>query len=126
MLIRIEASQLPGREWGQAPGFPGCRNIHVGVQRRERCEEFLDLQPGDAAAATRALEATARATASGWDLRGPYVQGRPGGRFICLSWGTVDDGVFTTFRRGKLWFNGITPAVLYTAVEQGCSSADSA
>ena len=77
--------------------MPGYGNIHVGVQWRERCEELLDLQLGDAAAATRALKVAASATASGWDLRGPYVQGRPGRRFIYLPWGTVDDGAFTTF-----------------------------
>jgi hypothetical protein len=31
----------------------------------------------------------------------------------------VEDGVFATFLRAKLWFNGITPEILNTAVEQG-------
>src|SRR3712207_7715141 len=33
MLLRIEASRLPGRRCAPAPGFPGYREIHVGVQR---------------------------------------------------------------------------------------------
>jgi hypothetical protein len=120
VLIRIEASELPGRECGQAPGFPGYRNIHVGVQRRERRDELVGLHPGDAPAATWELEATATASDAGWDLRGPYVQGRPGGRFVYLSWGTVDQAkMFTMFRRAKLWFDGIAPDVLDAAVKHG-------
>ncbi len=53
----------------------------------------------------------------GVDLKGPYIQGPPGGRFIYLSWGTVDDaGGFTLFRRAKLWFDAIPPAVIDRAV----------
>ncbi|MFD1930896.1 DUF5990 family protein [Nonomuraea mangrovi] len=120
MLIRIEASDLPGRECGQAPGFPGYRNIHVGVQRRDRRDELLDLHPGDAPSAVWELEATATRGETGWDLRGPFVQGRPGGRFVYLSWGTVDDaGVFSMFRRAKLWLEGVPAGVLEGAVSAG-------
>jgi hypothetical protein len=66
------------------------------------------------------LEVIATATDAGWDLRGPYVQGGPGGRFVYLSWGTVDDaGTFHMFRRAKLWFDGIDPDVLAAAVGGG-------
>ncbi|MFI0448864.1 DUF5990 family protein [Actinomadura sp. 6N118] len=120
MLVRIEASDLPGRDCGRAPGFPGYRNIHVGVQRRERPSEILDLSPGDARSAVWELEVTATPKETGWDLRGPYVQGRPGGRFVYLAWGTVDDaGVFLMFRRAKVWFDGIEPGVLDAAVASG-------
>jgi Family of unknown function (DUF5990) len=102
------------------PGFPGYRDIHVAVQRRDRRDELLDLQPGDAPSATWELRVEAIQAESGWDLRGPYVQGRPGGRFVYLSWGTVaDDSAFTMFRRAKLWFDGIDPDVLAVAVEGG-------
>ncbi|WP_352231821.1 DUF5990 family protein [Microtetraspora sp. NBRC 16547] len=37
------------------------------------------------------LEVTATRREPGWDLRGPFVQGRPDGRFVYLSWGAVDD-----------------------------------
>ncbi|GAA4636952.1 hypothetical protein GCM10023196_088850 [Actinoallomurus vinaceus] len=120
MLIRIEASQLPGRDCGQAPGFPGYRNIHVGVQRRDRPAELLDLHPGDAPSAAWELEVTTTATETGWDLRGPYVQGRPGSRFVYLSWGAVNsDGHFAMFRRAKLWFDAIGLDVLDAAVSSG-------
>ncbi|MEU9890117.1 DUF5990 family protein [Sphaerisporangium sp. NPDC051011] len=113
VLIRIEGRDLPGRDCPQAPNFPGYRNIHVGVQRRDRPGELLGLHPGDAPDVVWELEVTATRTESGWDFRGPYVQGRPGGRFVYLSWGTVDDaGAFSTFRRAKLCFDGIPEAVL--------------
>ncbi|WP_433436856.1 DUF5990 family protein [Nonomuraea sp. CA-141351] len=119
MLVRIEASQLPGRECGQAPGFPGYRNIHVGVQRRDRRQEILGLCPGDAASAVWELEVIATPAETGWDLRGPYVQGRPGGRFVYVSWGVVEGEVFTMFRRAKLWFDGVAPDILDAAVRGG-------
>jgi Family of unknown function (DUF5990) len=119
VLVRIEASELPGRECGQAPGFQGYHNIHVGVQRRDRPQEILSLRPGDAASAVWELEVTATPAASSWDLRGPYVQGGPGGRFVYLSWGVVEGGVFAMFRRAKLCFDGITPETLDAAVRGG-------
>jgi hypothetical protein len=120
MLIRIEGSRLPGLTCGQAPGFPGYRNIHVGVQRRDRRQKLLGLRPGDASSAVWELECTPTPSEAGWDLTGPYVQGRPGDRFVYLSWGAVDDaGTFMMFRRAKLFFDAIGPDVLAAAVERG-------
>lgn len=120
MLIRIEAFGLPGRECAQAPGSPGYHNIHVGVQRRGRRDELLDLTPGDAPSATWTLEMSVKRTESGWDLLGPFVQGGPSGRFVYLSWGTVDEaGTFSMFRRAKLWLDAVPEDVLHKAVTSG-------
>ncbi|MGK5555359.1 DUF5990 family protein [Actinomadura kijaniata] len=120
MLVRIEASHLPGRECGLGPKGVAYRNIHVGVQRRDRCAEILNPHPGDALSAVWELEVTATASGAGRDVRGPYVQGRPGGRFVYLSWGTVDEaGEFTMFRRAKLWFDGVASDVWEAAVADG-------
>ena len=52
MQIRIEASDLPGKSCGPSRDSPGGHhNIHVGVQRRNRRDELLDLVPGDAPSA---------------------------------------------------------------------------
>ncbi|MDI2125739.1 DUF5990 family protein [Yinghuangia seranimata] len=119
--LRIDAVDLPGTACPPAPGFPGYDNIHVAVQRRERPTELLGLTPGDAASASWALECTATPVDAGLDLKGPYVQGRPGGRFVYLSWGSLDDaGTVTMFRRAKLWLDGGVPAdVLAAAVDTG-------
>jgi hypothetical protein len=54
------------------------------------------------------------------DVTGPYIQGRRGGRFIYLSWGTVDDaGAFTLFRRAKLMLDAVEPATLDAARRYG-------
>lgn len=121
MLIHIEATGLPGRSCGPSPESPGgYTGIHVGVQRRGRPDELLDLHPGDASSASWTLECTATAVPAGFDLTGPHIQGRPGGRFVYLSWGTVDDsGVFTLFRRAKLMLAAVPPGVLDTAVRSG-------
>jgi hypothetical protein len=121
MLVRIEGSSLPGRACGPSPDSPsGYHNIHVGVPRRGRPDELLGLVSGDAPSVVWELEVTATPVEGGWDLRGPFVQGRPGGRFVYLSWGTVDaDGGFTMFRRAKLLFNSVDPRVLAAAVAGG-------
>src|SRR5579872_5094474 len=102
--IRIEGTDLPGRSCGPSPDRPeGHHNIHVGVPRRGRPDELLGLTSGDAAAATWTLVCTAAPTAGGVDVKGPHIQGRPDGRFIYLSWGTVDKaGTFRLFKRSKL------------------------
>ncbi|GAA3766299.1 DUF5990 family protein [Streptomyces chiangmaiensis] len=123
MRIRIDADHLPGLTCPPgvpAGGGPVYRNIHVAVQRRDRRTELLDPQPGDASSATWSLECTTTASATGTDVRGPYVQGRPGERFIYLSWGTVDEvGAFTMFRRAKLMLDAIPAEILDAAARGG-------
>jgi Family of unknown function (DUF5990) len=119
--IRIEGTDLPGRSCGPSPDAPGgYHNIHVGVQRRNRRDELLGLVAGDASSAIWTLECNVTRSATDVDLKGPYIQGPPGGRFIYLSWGTVDDATqFTLFRRAKLWLGGIPPNVLDRALDGG-------
>jgi hypothetical protein len=121
MQIRIEATDLPGHSCGPSPERPGGHHgIHVAVQRRGRPGELLGLTPADADSAAWTIEAAAAAGPDGTDLKGPYIQGPPGGRFIYLSWGTVsDDQPFTMFRRAKLWLEGLDPAVLDQAAKTG-------
>jgi hypothetical protein len=120
--ITITGTSLPGRSCGPGPQRPdGHGNVHVAVQRRGRPAELLGLVPGDAPEASWTLDATVTRTAAGGiDLRGPYIQGPPGGRFIYLSWGTVDQpGRFDMFRRAKLWLEAVPPPVLAAAADRG-------
>jgi hypothetical protein len=58
------------------PVLPG---VTVGVQRgRDVVQEF----PADGSDVTWVLDAALVGT----ELREPYIQGRPGGRFVYLSW----------------------------------------
>ncbi|MEU9449109.1 DUF5990 family protein [Streptomyces sp. NPDC048277] len=122
MHIRIDATDLPGRSC-PAPADSGVseyRAIHVAVQRRNRPAELLDPQPGDAVSACWTLPCTTAVSAGGVDIKGPYVQGGPGGRFVYLSWGTVDaDGAFTMFRRAKLMLGAVPDPVVEAAVRAG-------
>lgn len=118
--VRIEASGLPGRDWD--PGGQGApqRNIYVGVQSRATPVGLLGLHPGDAPSALWEFHATAHPTGGGTDVRGPYIQGRPGGRFIYLAWGSVDDaGAFSMFMRAKLMLDAVDPATLEAACRHG-------
>jgi Family of unknown function (DUF5990) len=114
--IRIEGSDLPGRSCHAAPNFPGYENIHVAVQKRGKPNELLGLTPGDA----KSVEWTFDCDVQGVDIKGPYIQGRPGDRFIYLSWGSVDDdGTFLMFRRAKLMLDAVDPSVIAKAQRSG-------
>lgn len=118
--IHIEGSRLPGRACGPGGDFDGYENIHVGVQRKDRPGELLGLLPGDAPSAAWTLDCAAAAGPDGVEISGPYVQNRLGGRFVYLSWGTVDEnGLFSMFRRAKLMFSDIDADILRAAARSG-------
>jgi hypothetical protein len=119
--IRIDASDLPGNSCGPSPDSPGgYHRIHVGVQRRNKPGELLGLVAADAGSASWTLDCSATSSPAGIDLTGRYLQGTPGGRFIYLSWVTLDDGdSVTMFRRAKLMLAAVPAAVLDAAVDQG-------
>src|SRR5690242_13749985 len=89
--------------------------VHVGVQRKA---EVVDRVPADAPGATWHLEVTSREIDGLLDVRGPWVHGRPGARFLYLSWGAVTGERFEMFRRAKLMFGDI-PADLLRAAHDG-------
>ncbi len=113
MQLQIVGTTLPGRDCGANGNFPGYTNIHVGLQRENKPAELLDLHPGDAARAIWTVDCAV----DGADVRGPYIQGPPGGRFVYLSWGAVDDGVFSMFRRAKLMLEDVPADVLAAATK---------
>ncbi|MEW1908815.1 DUF5990 family protein [Kitasatospora sp. NPDC085895] len=120
MELRIDATDLPGRDCAPGPALPGATGIHVGVPRRGRPQDLLGLQPGDAPSASWTLRCTAVRGPRGVDLRGPHLQGGPYARFVHLSWGTVDGaGGFTMFRRAKLMLDAVAPETVEAAVASG-------
>ena len=118
MDVRIVGIDLPGRAWGDlGPGGCPYRNIHVGVQRRR---EVVETFPGDADRAVWDLTVDVVDAGGEVDLRGPYVQGRRGARFLYLSWGTVDeDGRFEMFRRAKLMLDALDGPTVRAAARPG-------
>ena len=114
MQIRIIGSDLPGRNCPPGHNFPGYPNVHVGMQTKRRPPELLNLTPGDATEVTWTVDCEVK----GSDVRGPYIQGRPGDRFIYLNWGSVDgDGRMDMFRRAKLMLDGVPADVLAKAAK---------
>lgn len=104
--LRIVGRDLPGRS------FAGLGNVHCGVQRGS---DAVDLVPGDADVATFEVPLTVADD----DLRGPFVHGRRGARFVYLSWGDVDDaGCFHMFRRAKISVDGL-PGDVAAAIRSG-------
>src|ERR1700722_11953743 len=119
-LIRFEAHALPGRFCGPSPERPeGHDGIEVGVQRKNKPGELMGQVSADAESVTWELDAT-RVTSDIADFRGPYISGPPGGRFIYLSWGVVEEpGSFEMFRRAKIMFDGIPAEGMAAAQTSG-------
>jgi hypothetical protein len=120
VLIRIEAHDLPGRSCKPSPERPrGHHGIEVGVQRKNKPGELMGRVSADVASVTWELEATPVSSDLA-DFRGPYISGPPGGRFVYLSWGVVEEpGGFEMFRRAKIMFDGIPADVLTAARVSG-------
>ena len=115
MRIRIEGSDLPGRRGGAEADGLRRNNVQVGVQCRA---EVVDRFPADAESATWEFEVGSREVDGLLDVGGPYVHGRPGARFLYLSWGAVDGAEFAMVRRTKLMF-GDVPTELLRAAHDG-------
>ena len=117
MRIRIEGSDLPGGRAGAEADVLRLGNVHVGVQRKA---DVVDRVSADAAAATWEFDVASREVDGLLDVGGPWVHGRPGARFLYLSWGAVgDDESFAMFRRAKLMFADIPTEVLRAAHDGG-------
>jgi hypothetical protein len=93
VLLTIRGVDLPGRRPGRHV------DVHVGLQVRR---EPVDLVPADATEAQWTVELDVVDRGGAADFRGPAVQGRPGERFVYLTWSEVHDGAFTMFRRLKI------------------------
>ena len=105
MKIRIEGYDLPPSAGA---------HVRVGVQRLKAVEQLATM---DTERLAWDLEATVHRDAAGAiDLRGPYVHGRRGDRFLYLSWGTANGGgTVTMFRRAKLMLAVVDDAILEAA-----------
>lgn len=84
-------------------GCPMLPGVTVGLQRGT---DVVDEHHADGSDIRWRLEAR---LLPGPDLRGPYVHGRPGGRFLYLSWSRGGDG---TFRRAKLMLDAVPEDLL--------------
>ncbi|MBO3738868.1 DUF5990 family protein [Actinoplanes flavus] len=114
MRMRIEGDELPGRSGAPQAEALRLGGVEVGVQRRQ---EVVDRVPVHADRAVWELDVDVREKDEGLvDVGGPWVHGRPGARFLYLSWGATGDGSFAVFRRAKLMFGDIPGDLLRAAL----------
>ena len=105
MLLQIEGYHLPGRAWHCPDGHRD--NVHVGIQVGR---EPRELVRADATASSWRIPIDVVDRDHALDFRGAAVQGRPGARFVYLTWGDVDqNGSFSMFRRAKLMLADLEP-----------------
>ncbi|MFC4071522.1 DUF5990 family protein [Actinoplanes subglobosus] len=115
MRIRIEGDSLPGRTGAPQAERLRLGGVQVGVQRRQ---EVVDLVAVHEDRAVWEIEVDTREVDGLVDVGGPWVHGRPGARFLYLSWGATGTGGFAMFRRAKLMFGDI-PGDLLRATAGG-------
>jgi hypothetical protein len=107
MLLQIQGHRLPGPVWQSDDTH--YDNVHVGIQVGK---EPRELVRADSQTSSWWIPIEVVARAGGLDFRGPAVQGRPGARFVYLTWGDVaEDGSFTMFRRAKLMLADLEPLI---------------
>jgi hypothetical protein len=83
--------------------------VHVGIQVGK---EPRELVRGDADTSTWTIPIEVVDREGGLDFRGAAVQGRPGSRFVYLTWGDVgEDGSFSMLRRAKLMLADLSPLI---------------
>jgi hypothetical protein len=110
MLLQIQGHHLPGRVWRSRDEY--YDNVHVGIQVGR---EPRDLVRADAESPCWTVPIDVICRGDGLDFRGSAVQGKPGARFVYLTWGDVgDDGSFAMFRRAKLMLADLAPLVAET------------
>ena len=110
MRLHIHGHDLPTSTPSpeDLPGTPS-----VGVQRKQQAALLQDRGNGTGHWAIDA-ELVERPDGS-TDLRGPWVQGRAGDRFVYLTWGFASDGEFTMVRRAKLMLSAVDAEQLRAA-----------
>lgn len=86
---------------------PVLPEVTVGIQRRA---EVVEEQPADGGRPHWVIDVEVR----DGDFRGPHVHGRPGARFLYLSWQSPIAG---RFRRAKLMLDAVPAEVLEAARE---------
>ena len=114
MLLRIIGTDLPGRGCGDHT------NVYVGIQRKREPDQVVSA---DEQRAVFTAEITVVDRNGTPDFRGPCVQGRPGDRFVYLTWGDVDSNgdvrSFAIFRRAKLMLAAVDPETVRSADQPG-------
>lgn len=110
--LHITGTDLPGRDCGD-----GYANVHVGIQIRRDADQVVPAD-ADRVTFTTGLEIVERDGVA--DFKGPAVQGRPGSRFVYLTWGNPGaDGQFTMFRRAKLMLDEVDRPTIDAARQSG-------
>ena len=103
--VRIVGEPLP-------PAVVGGHRVLVGLQRGR---EVAAPRPGHGRSMAVDASRDGVVTPDGVDLRGPWVQGRRGDRFLYLCWGHDDGAGFVMVRRAKLMLGVLDPVDLVDA-----------
>lgn len=115
--VSIVGTNLPGRTFCRPDGSP-MSNVHVGIQRRR---DPVSLVRADATEARWDFDVDVVNRGESFDFKGPEVQGKPGERFVYVTWGEVHGSAdrFEMFRRAKLMLNRVERDLVDSARTSG-------
>jgi hypothetical protein len=107
---RVDAIDLPGNYLGdQIP-------LLVGIQHGQEIRQITPLASADTASFD--FEFALAGEGDSVDVRGPFVHGRKGDRFVYLVWGhPTQDDPFVRYARTKLMFNDIPMDLMLTVAD---------
>ena len=93
-------------------------NVHVGIQRRR---DPVSLVRADATEARWDFDVDVVDRDEAFDFKGPEIQGKPGDRFVYLTWGEVHGSIdrFEMFRRAKVMLNRVERDLIDSARTSG-------
>jgi hypothetical protein len=111
VMLRLRCYGLPGTTFGER------KALRLGIQRGSIVIEDVPAVGG--AEVVFAFPVVVRSRGGAPDFGGPFVQGRPGGRFIYLCWGERQGGDWDQIRRAKVPLAGLTQRLLDQAQREG-------
>ncbi len=93
-------------------------HLRLGIQERDDVKQ--DVSCTDAAARFQfVLEAVFEPGGESVVWRGAYAHGPRAVRFVYLCWGAWGEGGWQHFRRAKVPLNGLDPALIQRAIQEG-------
>ena len=120
VIIRLVCRDLPGlRFCDTSPGQPAVREpVYLGIQRGKTVQEAV---PANRRQVTFEAALTVERRADGSpNFLGPYAHGKPGERFLYLSWCVKQtDGRLEMFRRAKVMLSQLAWAEVQHAARSG-------
>ncbi len=107
--LLLHCRNLPGTQWMDKSA------VRLGIQKAKEVIEDVPAQ-GEEVLFSAMVRVRPLAPEGAVDFSGPFVQGKAGERFLYLCWGERQGQQWEGFRRAKVPFRLLSPALLAAAL----------